>query len=133
MAVSVTGSNWRFDVVVGAHRREEAVRSSLEDRDARLRRQVDRAPPDAVVLERGPHAVVRDAAILEGDAAATAEGLREIRSQLGCAAMGAARSQRSTDVPVRLERGDDGVNVPGAQSNLIAIDDIVEVDPEGLE
>src|SRR3954452_4730329 len=133
MAVSVIDSHRRLDVVVNAHPREETVRSSLEDRDARLRGQGSRAPPDAVVLERGPHAIVRDAAPVESDAAATAEGLREIRSQLGCAAMGAARSQRFTDVPVRLERGDDGVNVPGAQSNLIAIDDIVEVDPEGLE
>src|SRR3954451_6410793 len=133
MAVSVTGSNWRFDVVVNAHRREETVRSSLEDRDARLRGQVSRAPPDAVVLERGPHAVVRDAALVESDAAATAEGLREIRSQLGCAAMGATRSQRFTDVPVRRERGDNVVNVPGVQRDLVATDDIVEVDSVRLE
>src|SRR4051812_42482439 len=125
MAVSVIGSHPRLDVVVDAHGSEETIRSSLEDRDTCLRGQFGRAPPDAVVLERGPHAVVRDAAILDSDAAATAEGMGEIRSQLGCAAMGAGRSQRFTDVPVRRERGDDGVNVPGAQRDLIATDDTV--------
>src|SRR4051794_33185069 len=100
MAVSVIDSHRRFDVVVGAHRSEETIRSPLEDRDARLGGKVGRAPPDAVVLERGPHAVVGDAALLESDAAATAEGLGEIRTQFGCAAMGAARSQGFTDIPI---------------------------------
>src|SRR3954453_19788146 len=133
MAVSVIGSHRRLDVVVDAHGSEETVGSSLEDRDTCLRGQVGRAPPDAVVLERAPHAVVRDAAILDRDATATAEGVGEIRSQLGYAAMGAAWSQRFTDVPIRRERGDDGVNVRGPQRDLIATDDIVEVDLVRLE
>src|SRR4051794_20701791 len=132
MAVSVIDSHRWFDVVVGAHRREETVRSPLEHGDTRLREQVGRAPPDAVVLERGPYAVVRDAALLESDAAATAEGLGEVRTQLERAPMGVARSQGFTDIPVGPERCHDGVNVPCEQRGLVAIDDIVEVDPVRL-
>src|SRR5215467_7409789 len=94
----------RFHVVIGADRGQQPVRAALIDGESRLGWQVMAAPAEAVVFQRAAHPVVSHRAVLQLDAAASAEARGVERTELGGAAVGVARAERPAEVPVRRER-----------------------------
>ena len=92
--------------------------------NARLRRQLRPAPGDHVVLQRAGAAVVGDRAVLQRDAAAVGEEPLVQRTQLVGAAVDVGVARRLAQRAVRLERGEDGVDVAGGERALVVADHV---------
>ena len=113
-----------LDVVVDPGLVEQAARAALVDGDPGLRGQVHAAPLDRVELQRGPHAVLGDAAVLEDDSAPGAEEQREEREQDVGPAAAELWAGRFAETAVGLEGGGDRVRVADGEGRLVPADHV---------